>query len=378
MGVIGFLGWLSWVNPDTLNRGPPWAKYKGQKIGIDILGFLYKAKSRRQSTMLYVARLVAACRRHGIIPVPIFDGRPPSAKLPLIEERAHVRQDAEERKTVLEHDLQTVTMSEEQRNRVVTEVNRLNVASIYLTGEERELIKQLFYVCGIRPLNACGEADPVLAYLSKSGDIAAVISNDMDLLARGVETLLVPEAYALPGDESGWTMYSLSAVCKKSELSYDQLVDMCVLMGCDYTHGGVRVPYKTAYWLIKHHGTLHRVLSERSITDTHMYEDAVRILKGHEDTPEMLMNERQWQKWVSPPCDVELDILYSLRPTILKSLSHSDFQLLHYGAFTAKTEDPVPVPVPVPPPMPAVRNTIQNVPTDSRNRIRNRIADRRI
>jgi len=374
MGVIGFLGWLSWLDKEHRTEDTSWNKYRGMKIGIDILGFLYKAKSRRQSTMLYVARLVAACRRHGILPVPIFDGRPPSAKLPLIEERALHRQDAEDRRTVLEHDLQTVTMSEFQRNKVVTEVNRLNVASIYLTSEERELIKQLFYVCGIRPLNACGEADPVLAYLSKSGDLAAVISHDMDLLARGVETLLVPEAYALPGDVSGWTTYSLSAVCKKAELSYDQLVDMCVLMGCDYTHGGLRIPYRTAYWLIKHHGTLKGVLHDRNITDTHMYDDAVRILKGGDDSPDTLMNERQWLKWEAPPCDVELDILYSLRPTILKSLSNSDFQLLHHGTFAPRT-DPAAIPA-TPAPIPAVRNTIQNVPTDSRNRMRNKIADR--
>jgi 5'-3' exonuclease len=265
-------------------------------------------------------------------------------------------------------------MNELQTEVVSKELHRLDLNSTYLTSEERNMAKQLFYACGIVSLNASCEADSVLAHFAKRNEIVAVISHDFDLLARGVETLLVPESYALPGDESGWTMYNLTAICKKSELSYDQLVDMCVLMGCDYTHGGVRVPYKTAYWLIKHHGTLHRVLSERGVTDTHMYEDAVRILKGHEDTPEMLMNERQWQKWVSPPCDVELDILYSLRPTILKSLSHSDFQLLHYGAFTGKMEDPVPVP----PPIPAVRNTIQNVPTDSRNRIRNKIADRRI
>jgi len=370
MGVIGFLGWLSWLDKESNTEDTSWNKYKGMKIGIDILGFLYKAKSRRQSTMLYVARLVAACRRHGIHPVPIFDGRPPSAKLPLIEERALHRQDAEDRRTVLEHDLQTVTMSEFQRNKVVTEVNRLNVASIYLTSEERELIKQLFYVCGVRPLNACGEADPVLAYLSKSGDLAAVISHDMDLLARGVETLLVPEAYALPGDRSGWKTYSLSAICKKAELSYDQLVDMCVLMGCDYTHGGLRIPYRTAYWLMKHHGTLQGVLHDRNITDTHMYDDAVRILKGVSDSRETLMNERQWIKWEAPPCDVELDILYSLRPTILKSLSNSDFQLLHHSPFAIMPPADTPVPIP------AVRNTIQNVPTDSRNRIRNKIADR--
>jgi len=375
MGVIGFLGWCSWVNKTDTDFSKDtadaivWSQYKGKKIGIDILGFLYKAKSRRQSTMLYVARLVAACRRHGILPVPIFDGRPPSAKLSLLEERAHVRHDAEERRTILEHDLQTITMSDAQRNRVVSEVNRLSMASIYLTGEERELIKQLFYVCGIRPLNACGEADPVLAYLCKSGDLAAVISNDMDLLARGVETLLVPESYALPGDTSGWCSYGVSALCKKADLSYNQLVDMCVLMGCDYTHGGIRIPYKTAYWLIKHHGSLQQVLMERGITDTHMYDEAVRILKGKDDTPETLMNDRQWLKWREPPCPVELDILYSLKSTLLKSLSQSDFQVLHHDVLpTTIDEDP----------MPAVRNTIQNVPTDSRNRIRNRIADSNI
>jgi 5'-3' exonuclease len=300
--------------------------YKGKKLGIDILGFLYRAKSRRHSTLVYVARLVAAFRKHHIQPVPVFDGKPPDEKQPLLEDRAQQRVRATLQCKRLEHDLLSPGVTDQERAALVAEIQRLTGATTYFTGEERELVKQLFYICGVKPLNASGEADNTLAYLSRCGDLAAVISHDMDLLARGVETLLVPDAYALPGDASGWSSFSRSALCKASGLSDAQFVDLCVLIGSDYTHGLPRLPPHLAHSLLFRHGDLLSVLRARGIRNTAPYERAAHLLKGTDDTPASLMNENQWEKWRSPSGDPEWEALFALRGTLLHCLADAEFR----------------------------------------------------
>jgi len=325
MGIVGLTKWIQSRSSQDAPRAIDWSVYKGKKLGIDILGFLYRAKSRHHSTLVYVARLVAAFRRHGIHPVPIFDGKAPDEKKSLLQDRAAQRVAATTACNRLERDLRAPGLTEEQRALLLLEVQRVSSATTYFTGEERELVKQLFYICGVTPLNASGEADNALAYLSRRGDLAAVISHDMDLLARGVETLLVPDAYALPGDATGWTTYSLSHSCSAASLTYAQFVDLCVLMGCDYTHGLARVPPRIAHSLLLQYD-ITSILLRRGIRCVAPYERAVRMLTGVDDTPASLMNDHQWEKWRSPATEPEWDTLWSLRTTLLRSLTDTEFR----------------------------------------------------
>jgi len=309
MGVRGLLGWIQCLLRGLPAVIPDWAAYKGKKIGIDILGFLYRAKSRRQSTVLYIARLIAAFRRCGMIPVPVFDGRPPHEKQSLLDSRRCTENQLQQNDEPLQKQSQSLSQQ-----------------TTCFTGEEREFIKQLLYVCGVAPLNASGEADNVLAHLAKTGEIAAVISHDMDLLVRGVETLWVPDSYALPGDREGWTTYSCSDLCERASLSYIEFVTMSVLMGCDYTHGLLRLHYRAAYALVKSGLSLETLLEQKGCTDPAPYQTAIALFEGLLDTPDSLMNERQWIKLRSSIEEPEWAMLYSLRETLLRSLPASDFR----------------------------------------------------
>ena len=313
MGVRGLLGWIQCLLRGLPAVTPDWAAYKGKKIGIDILGFLYRAKSRRQSTVLYIARLIAAFRRCGMIPVPVFDGRPPPEKQSLLDSRR-----------CTENHLQSDEIQTEPPSQ--TKTHSLSQSTTCFTGEEREFIKQLLYVCGVAPLNASGEADNVLAYLANTGEIAAVISHDMDLLVRGVETLWVPDSYALPGDRGGWATYSCSNLCERASLSYTEFVTMSVLMGCDYTHGLLRLHYRAAYALVKSGLSLETLLEQKGCTDPSPYQTAIAFFEGRLDTRDSLMNERQWIKLRTPLDEPEWATLYSLRETLLRSLSASEFR----------------------------------------------------
>jgi len=219
-------------------------------------------------------------------------------------------------------------MSTIQRAVVESRVRTLDQTANYLTSEERDMAKQLFYACGILPLNATGEADNTLAYFAKRGMVDAVISNDLDLLARGVDVLLVPEPYALPGDTSGWRMYTLQTILRAVEFTYEQFVEMCILMGCDYTHGCKSLPYKSAYWAIKYRGELHKTLDFLRVPDRAPYERAHTILVGSTETPEELMGPKQWENLAAGAPAVEHDALQAFRKIQLATLPDAAFDLL--------------------------------------------------
>lgn len=326
MGIRGLTGWIRWAlktNYDTVD----WKKYSGKRIGVDILGFLYRAKAQHQPIVLYLARLLAAFRAHNIEPVPIFDGKPPDEKRDALKQRTLLRITSDTKRKQLNVDMEHVPMTEQQRGIVESALRTLDMNASYLTSEERDVAKQFFYTCGITPLNASGEADNVLAHFSKRGLVDAIISNDLDLLARGVETLLVPSHHALPGDTSGWNEYNLPRILEAASLTYEQFVEMCVLMGCDYTTGYKSIAYRSAYWSIRYGKGFEHTLTKHDIHEIAKYRKAIDLLYGTYETQETLMGVKQWEKLNTTPC-IEYAVLESLRKSVLLSLTEREYMNL--------------------------------------------------
>jgi len=330
MGIRGLTGWIRWAAPAAL-KTPVWASYKNKRVGIDILGFLYKAKANKIHPIAYIAHLIAKCREYNIIPVPVFDGKPPDEKRETIRQRNEVRLKNDMKRQQLTTDMMNATMTAEQRDTLTKEIGALTVSSIYVTTDERDEVKRLLYAAGVIFLNANGEADNVLAYLMRRGELDAVMSNDMDLLARGVHTLLVPERMGVPGDTSGWIAYMLSDILQYAGLTYLQFLEMCVLMGSDYTNKAKSLPFKTSYFTIKYKGNLHRALESIHIKDYLPYDRAIDMLNGRNETVEELMSEKQWVKWSAwkrgdkDAISTETPYLDELRTNHLKDMDADEF-----------------------------------------------------
>lgn len=327
MGVRGLTGMIRWAAPAII-KTPDWSQFHDKKIGIDILGFLYKTKAHKVSPFIYIANFIAACKEHSITPVMIFDGKPPDEKRAALKQRTELRMSSESTLKTLESDLVSVPLTPVRRSVIESKIHLLSQNASYFTSEERDLVKQLCYACGVMSLNATGEADDVLAYLSLHSEIDAVISNDLDLLARGVETLLVPGPFALPGDSDGWIQYSLKDICTSIGFTYEQFVEMCVLMGTDYTIGHKTLPYKSSYWAIKYRGKLSETLNTMYVTNHEPYLVAKARLMGEHYSKDTLMNEKQWEKWYSGPPTREIETLVEFQKSLLDTLPSDTFTIL--------------------------------------------------
>jgi flap endonuclease-1 len=328
MGIRGLTGWVRWAAPESL-QSPNWSDYADQTIGVDILGALYRIKARQSCPLTYMAQFIAGCKRLRIKPVFVFDGKPPDVKRPALEARSALRAESVEHLSLLEREVAPLVSTPQEKSAYDARKKTLLQNTSYFTSEERDQCKQLCYAAGVLCLNATGEADDVLAHLYHKGYFKAVVSNDLDLLARGISDVLVPQIYAAPGDHDGWLHYDLKAILHKVGLSHVEFVQMCVLMGCDYTVGQKNLPYRSAFFAIKYRGELLKTLAVLEVLDEKPYYAAIDRLNGLCETEESLMGEKQWAKFREGPPSVEPTSLATFRQDALKTLPEAVFAALY-------------------------------------------------
>lgn len=279
MGIRNLMRWIQWIRPV---EPTDWSALRGTRVGIDILSILYKAKAIREPVLGVVNSLVDQLRALEIEPVCVFDGKTPREK----EGTRSARRRTKER----------LPDAEQAQQRVST--------------EDRNRVKQLLYAKGVLAMNAEQEADTVLAFLARRGDLAAVITSDMDFLPRGVGCLILPSQKPV----ADWKCASLPRILEAAALSYESFVEMCVLLGCDYAPTIPTISYQSAYWLLRRGRTMLEVLEEQGIRTATAWIHAVAVLRGGQDRWEGMMSERQRDKWAAgaPPAEPDAAILSEL------------------------------------------------------------------
>lgn len=106
---------------------------------------------------------------------------------------------------------------------------------------------------------APGEAEAQCAVMVRNGTVFATGTEDMDALTFGASVLVrhltVSEARKLPIRE-----FRLDRVLSEMELTMEQFVDLCILLGCDYCETIRGIGPKRAVELIRKHGDIETIL----------------------------------------------------------------------------------------------------------------------
>lgn len=149
----------------------------------------------------------------------------------------------------------------EEANEVGTseDVNKFSRRTVKVTREHNEECKKLLKTMGIPYVEAPCEAEAQCAELAKAGKVYAAASEDMDTLTFGSPVLLRHMTYSetrkLPIDE-------VNLEKALAGLGYDmnQFIDLCIMMGCDYTQTIKGVGPHNAYKLIKEHKSIEEAI----------------------------------------------------------------------------------------------------------------------
>lgn len=163
---------------------------------------------------------------HGIKPVFVFDGRPPNEKTAVLEKRA-----------------ESGGWTFQQR-----------------TGAASSQMKdclQLLSLMGVPVIQAPGDAEALCAQLLKDGTVDAVASEDMDTLPFGASILL---RGLNASKDSDVTEYSLNKLLQQLQISQEELIDLCILLGCDYCDKIPGLGPKKALTLIQKHRSIENVV----------------------------------------------------------------------------------------------------------------------
>ena len=194
----------------------------------------------------------------GIKPIYIFDGKPPQMKSHELVKRRERRNKAEEamKQAVLD---ENVTELDKQSKRLVRAGQKENI-------DCQTLLKHM----GVPVLIAPCEAEAQAASLAQEGFVYGVGTEDMDALTFRTPVLIRKMTFAGSGGggSNGASTKNTAMVqtinyekaISGLNITHEQFVDLCILLGCDYCDTIRGVGPKTALKLIREHESIERIV----------------------------------------------------------------------------------------------------------------------
>ncbi|KAI9291977.1 flap structure-specific endonuclease 1 [Neoconidiobolus thromboides FSU 785] len=192
---------------------------------------------------------------NGIKPVYVFDGKPPMLKSGELAKRTERRVEAQK------------SLDEAKEAGDTEAMDKFSRRLVKVSKQHNDECKTLLKLMGIPYVEAPCEAEAQCAALARAGKVFAAASEDMDTLTFNTPILMrhltYSEAKKMPINE-----IDLDLALKQLELSLTEFIDLCILLGCDYTENIKGIGPIRAYNLIKEHRTIEKILEN---LDTNKY-----------------------------------------------------------------------------------------------------------
>ena len=214
----------------------------GKKIAIDISILLYQVvisvrnsgadltnkKGEITSHLLGIFNKTCKLLSKKIIPVYVFDGKPPEIKRKVLNMRKNIRMKAYEKM------LLATTLEEK-----IKYFKR----SVTITKKQLDDCRLLLTFMGVPFIDAPEEADSQCAWLAKNGLVDAVLTEDMDILTFGSPCII----RNLTSFKNSPLQINLDMIKEKFDWSHENFVHFCILLGCDYCDGLNDINYMTIF-----------------------------------------------------------------------------------------------------------------------------------
>ncbi len=193
----------------------------------------------------------------GIKPIYVFDGVPPTLKEVEIKRRVKAKEEA------------LIKYEQALKEGKIEEARMYAQATSRLKDYMADDSKHLLDLMGVPWIQAPSEGEAQAAHIVKRGDADYCASQDYDSLLFGapklVRNVTISGRRKLPGKnvyiEVEPEIVELEQILKECGITYEQLVDVGILVGTDFNPEGVKgLGPKTALKLIKEHGSLENAL----------------------------------------------------------------------------------------------------------------------
>ena len=192
----------------------------------------------------------------GMVPLYVFDGKPPSLKYAEIERRRQVKREAAVKYVKA---LQLGRLEEARKYAQFT-----SVIQDYMIDDAKRLLDSL----GILFIDAPSEGEATAANLTISGKAYAAASQDFDSLLFGakhlIRNLTISGKRKLPNKQIFINVepevMTLEKILQTLKISREQFVDIGILIGTDFNPDGFRgIGSKKALKMIREYGRLEEI-----------------------------------------------------------------------------------------------------------------------
>jgi len=204
------------------------AELSGKKIAVDISIYMYKYESN-EALIENMYIMLTVFRQYNIIPIFIFDGKPPTEKKALLQKRREDKKEAEKEYNILKQQLEmNITCDDKQE--ILANMDLLKKQFIYISREKIEQVKNLIRAYGATYCDAPGEADELCAMLVLKNKVWACLSEDMDMFVYGCTRVI---RYLSLFNRSA-VLYDMKGILENLCITQKELREICVLSGTDY------------------------------------------------------------------------------------------------------------------------------------------------
>ncbi|KAF7223441.1 probable flap endonuclease 1 homolog isoform X2 [Nothobranchius furzeri] len=244
--------------------------YAGKVIALDtsVVVNQFRAATPTLSPLTGLFFRTLTFLEHGIKPVFVLDGRPPVEKSAVLKRRAEAAG--------------------------WSNFNPTGTGTRTASTQTRDCVELLKYL-GVPVIQAPGDAEAMCARLVANGVVDAVASEDMDTLPFGAKVLI---RQLNAKRNSAVVEYSLAKLLEELHISQKELVDLCILLGCDYCDKLRGLGPKRALTLIQTHRTIENVVlninrETHPVPESWKYQEARNVFL---EAPQTQVPELTWME----------------------------------------------------------------------------------
>lgn len=260
------------------------SEFAYKKIAIDITLFLCKFKTTAGDDWIQLfVNLVCCLRSNDIHCVFIYDNVAPVEKTAEREERVRNREKTQQRfehlkasferykkEGIIEDTLKSFCDKLQKDDEakfnpelVEAKLNRMKNYNFKITSDDFALTRELFDILKVPYYLAPSEAECTCSDLCKRGLVDGVLSEDTDVLAYGAPLFLTKIDFY----NSICVKIEHHEVLQELDLCYEEFLDMCIMLGCDYNKNIPKIGCETSFKLIKQYRNIDNIITAKPELD---------------------------------------------------------------------------------------------------------------
>lgn len=206
------------------------SELSGKKIAVDISIYMYRFASNN-TLIENIYLMLSVFRHYNIIPIFIFDGKPPPEKHELLKKRKEDKREAENEYNKLKNTLEiNKDMDDSDKQEIIYNMDILKKKFVSINKNDIENVKMLIRSYGATYYDAPGEADELCAMLNIKNKVWASLSEDMDMFVYGCPRVI--RYFSLLNHTA--IVYDVKGILNNLGISQKELREICVLSGTDY------------------------------------------------------------------------------------------------------------------------------------------------